>query len=95
MQIPSAPPLIDDQLPFVNAASAAALAAEPADSPKTCCAICDREEIPANHILLPCAHIGFCQDCVEPLYPVKGKMNPCPICQTPVETIKNTFDVRK
>jgi Holliday junction resolvasome RuvABC DNA-binding subunit len=50
------------------------------------CIVC--YEPPRDHMLLPCHHVCLCADCAEQY---KDGGNPCPLCDTEVQEVKQVF----
>ncbi len=59
--------------------------AEPDEDEKDSCVVCDAEA--RSHAVLPCMHYCLCSSCVDPIM----KTGLCPMCRTPIESIKKLF----
>lgn len=53
---------------------------------KGLCVVCLAE--PQTHVIVPCGHKCLCESCA----PAIQKMNKCPICQSPLQTIIKVFE---
>lgn len=52
------------------------------------CMVC--KDAPSTHIIMPCAHLGLCQSCLDRLQAMRGR---CPYCRGEVTNYQQFFEV--